>query len=65
MNRQVLLKIGGVSEKFATFFGSVVHENNNLNISVELVRNGLAQPVDWSMSYANASCAASIHAGTH
>ena len=59
------MKIDGISEKYATFFGTVIHERNNLNIAIELVRNGLAQPADWSMSYTSASAAASIHAAVH
>lgn len=63
LNREVCLEIGGVSEKYATFFGGVRNMTNKLNIAEELVRNGLAQPTDWSMSYTDGSSAASIHAG--
>lgn len=61
LNREVMLKIGGINEKYTTFFGSVVHPKNTMNIAVELVRNGLAQPVDWSMSFTTPSAAASIY----
>lgn len=61
LNREVILKVGGVNEKYATFFGSVTHPKNKLNIAVELVRNGIAQPVDWSMSFTTPAAATSIH----
>eukprot|EP00924_Labyrinthula_sp_SR-Ha-C_P010644 maker-scaffold_49-snap-gene-0.3-mRNA-1 protein AED:0.01 eAED:0.01 QI:48/1/0.75/1/1/1/4/414/1015 len=66
LNREVMLNIGGVSDRYSTFFGSMAPVSNSaLNISVELIRNGLAMPVDWSMSYTTADVASAIHSAVH
>uniref|UniRef100_A0A7S2RCV2 Uncharacterized protein n=1 Tax=Mucochytrium quahogii TaxID=96639 RepID=A0A7S2RCV2_9STRA len=49
LNRDVHVVINGVDEKFNTFYGSVEHPAGD--ISVELLKNGLARSADWSMEY--------------
>lgn len=48
MQRDVKVLIEGV-DKYQNFFGSILHPNGN--ISEELLKNGYARVVDWSIKY--------------
>ncbi len=46
LNRNVGVRVGG-ADKFGTLYGSVEHPAGS--ISVELLKNGFARMVDWSL----------------
>mmetsp|Transcript_8588 Transcript_8588/g.15747 ORF Transcript_8588/g.15747 Transcript_8588/m.15747 type:complete len:931 (-) Transcript_8588:130-2922(-) len=62
LNRDVKLVINGIDDRFNTFYGSVQHPAGD--ISVELVKNGLARAVDWSMQYTSLQHAATLRGAT-
>jgi len=48
LNRELDIMLEGI-DKFGNFYGTVLHPQGN--ISVELLRNGLARMVDWSVAF--------------
>lgn len=60
LNRDVQLKLEGV-DKYGNLYGSVVHKSGH-NISVELLKNGLARMVDWSAAFASSAERAAMRA---
>lgn len=60
LHRDVEVKLEGV-DKYGNLFGSVVHVSGK-NISVELLRNGLAKMADWSSSFVSHSVRSTMRA---
>lgn len=60
LHRDVEVKLEGV-DKYGNLYGSVVHPSGH-NISVELLKNGLARMVDWSAAYASSAERAAMRA---
>ncbi|KAK8800697.1 hypothetical protein WA158_000022 [Blastocystis sp. Blastoise] len=57
LNRSVILYMDGL-DKFHTFFGHIEHPKGD--ITKELLKNGLARIVDWSLNYRTAADAISL-----
>lgn len=60
LNRDVHVIINGVDDRLKTFYGSIEHPAGD--ISVELLKNGLARPTDWSMQYTTIQHATTMRA---
>lgn len=60
LHRDVELKLEGV-DKYGNLYGSVVHSSGK-NISVELLRSGLAKMADWSSAFTGAAARTAMRA---
>ncbi|TYZ57414.1 hypothetical protein PybrP1_005999 [[Pythium] brassicae (nom. inval.)] len=60
LHRDVELKLEGV-DKYGNLYGSVVHSSGK-NISVELLKTGLAKMADWSSAFTGAAARTAMRA---
>ncbi|CAK9002815.1 Ribonuclease TUDOR 2 (AtTudor2) (TUDOR-SN protein 2) (100 kDa coactivator-like protein) [Durusdinium trenchii] len=60
LNRGLNVVINGIDDRYGMFFGWVEHPAGD--IGVELIKNGLARAVDWSMHFADMQRASRMRA---
>ncbi|GBG26689.1 Staphylococcal nuclease domain-containing protein 1 [Hondaea fermentalgiana] len=60
LNRDVHVMLNGMDDRLKTFYGTIEHPAGD--ISVELLRNGLARTMDWSMQFTTIQHATTLRA---